>query len=294
MRRGYSSNLTRQPAAFGILAFAMLAPMPAGTTQGAQRAVALSPALKEVFEEGVQAQKAGKLDEAEKAFLQVLRQGGKVAFVHNNLGIVYQQRRDYPQALEHFREAIRLDPGYPAPRVLMGATLLALGEVREATQALETAVKLAPREPLARLELARAYERASNPMGMVDQLTVLRELAPQDPEFVYQLGSAYLRLSEGCFRQILEFNPRSARAYQMRAEIYRARGKADLAIRAFQHALEIDPAFPGIHLILAQIYLEQGKVADARKELEQELAVVPESAAALALKKKLETSGGTP
>jgi hypothetical protein len=46
---------------------------------------------------------------------------------------------------------------------------------------------------------------------------------------------------------------------------------------------------PEIHLALAEIYSEQGKKAEARKEIEQELAIVPESAAAAALKKKLDT-----
>jgi len=44
---------------------------------------------------------------------------------------------------------------------------------------------------------------------------------------------------------------------------------------------------PGIHLTLAQIYLERGKAADAGKEIEQEIAIVPESVAARSLKEKI-------
>ena len=277
-----------------LLAFAALAVLATGAAKAGQRGASLTPGLERVFQEGVQAEKAGHLDEAEKAFLRVLRQGGDVAFVHNNLGIVYQQRRDHLRAIAQFREALRLDADYAAPRALLGASLLALGKVGEATRELETAVKLAPREPLVHLELARAYERAGNPTGMVDQYHALRQLSPQDPEYAYQLGSAYLKLSAGCLRQILELDPRSARAYQVRAEIYRNRGRMEQAIRAFQRAFEIDPAFPGVHLALAQIYLEQGKAADARQELDLELAVVPESVAALALKKRLEAMEPAP
>ncbi len=155
----------------------------------------------------------------------------------------------------------------------------------------EHAVKLAPREKLARLELAKAYERQGNPTGMVEQYSALRELAPQDPEFAYQLGSAYLKLSNGCVRQILELDPRSARAFEVRGEIYRRRGDREHAVKAFARALEIDPNFPGIHLTLAEMGLEQGKTQEARKDLEQELAVVPESAAAVSLKRKIEATG---
>jgi Tfp pilus assembly protein PilF len=60
------------------------------------------------------------------------------------------------------------------------------------------------------------------------------------------------------------------------------------AVRAFRRALEVDQAFQGVHLAMAQIYVEQGRTADARQELNLELAIVPESVAALALKKRLE------
>jgi tetratricopeptide (TPR) repeat protein len=75
--------------------------------------------LQDVFRKGVAAEKAGRLDDAEKAFLRVLREGGRSAYVYNNLGIVYQERGDHARALAQFRKAIRLQPGYAAPRVLL-------------------------------------------------------------------------------------------------------------------------------------------------------------------------------
>ena len=114
----------------------------------------LPPALQAPFEEGVRALKAGKLDEAEKAFRGVLAKDPASAPVRNNLGIVLQERGQHEQAVAEFREAARLDPSYVAPRILLGASLLALGRVSEARKELERAVKLAPKEPLARLQLA--------------------------------------------------------------------------------------------------------------------------------------------
>jgi tetratricopeptide (TPR) repeat protein len=254
----------------------------------------LPASLEELFSNGVKAQKSGQLDAAEKAFLEVLRQGGKVAFVYNNLGIVYQQRGDHPRALEHFRQAIRLQPDYAAPHTLMGASLLATGKTREAVLELERAVKLQPEEPLSHLQLARAYEQAGDPAGVVDQFRALRELAPQDPEYAYQLGNAYAKLSAWCYRQIQRLDPGSARVYQTLAENYRIQGKADLAIRTLERAAKADPMLPGVHLALAQIYLEQAKLSEARRAVEQELAIVPDSVAALALKQKLPAAEGKP
>jgi tetratricopeptide (TPR) repeat protein len=260
----------------------------------ARGAATLSPQLTEVFNQGVQALQGGQLDRAEEAFLKVLKAGGKVAFVYNNLGIVYQQRGDRERALVQFREAIRLQPDYVAPHVLMGSILLAMGRFREATHELETAVKLQPNDPLVRLQLAKAYRGQEDKLGVVDQFQVLRELAPQEPEYAYQSGRAYLDLSAWCFQRIVQLQPDSARAYQALAENFRAQGRPEIALRAFQRAAQADPTLPEIHLGLAEIYFEQGNTAEARKEVEQELAIVPQGVTALALKKKIEAVNPTP
>ncbi len=251
-------------------------------------AQSLPPALTELFNRGVQEGKAGQLDAAEKAFLAVLEQGGKQAFVYNNLGIVYHERGDYEQALAQFREAVRLDAKYAAPRVLMGRSLLALGLVKEAVVELEAAVNINPRQPAARLELARAHERAGNLSGAVEQFRQLRELAPRDPEYAYQLGRAYMKLSAWCIREIARIAPDSARVYQTLAENHVAQGRTSEAEQAYLKASAADPRLAGIHLALAQIYLQDGKPDEAQREIERELAIVPESAMALALKRKLE------
>lgn len=288
-RQAWWSSWVWPRAPRGLAQLLTLALFLAGARGTAQQAASLPASLEPLFTEGVEAQKAGRLDAAEQAFLQVLSKGGNVAFVHNNLGIVYQMRGDHARAIVQFREAIRLQPTYAAPHLLLGASLLALRQVPEAIRALERAVKLQPNERQARLELAKAYERGEDFRGVVEQFRALRELAPQEPEYAYQLGNAYLKLASWCAREMVRLNPRSARVYQMLGENYRHQaGRIDLAIRAFQRAAQADPRLPEIHLALAEIYLRQGKSAEARREIEQELALVPESAAALALKKKLD------
>jgi len=244
--------------------------------------------LQEVFVKGVEALKNNQLKAAEEAFQQVLREGGKVSFVHNNLGIVYQQQGDHRRAADQFREAIRLQPNYSAPHILLGASFLALNKIPEAIHELEQAVKLQPREPLARLQLAKAYQHSENLPGIVAQYQALRELSPQEPEYAYQLGNAYMKMAVWCHQQISRINPRSVRLYQTLGENFRLQGRVEPAIRYLLLAAQADPKTSGIHLSLAQIYLDQGKPADARKEVEQELTIVPESVVALALRQKID------
>jgi tetratricopeptide (TPR) repeat protein len=240
------------------------------------------------FERGVGALKAGRLAEAEAAFRRVLEEGGREPYVYNNLAIVHQQQGRHREAVAECREAIRLDAAYPAPRVVMGGSLLALGRVAEAVTTLEAAVKLLPKERLAREQLARAYERAGRPTAAIEQYRAMRDRSPGDPEAAYQLGRAYLRLSEWAMQSLRDVDPGSARIYQALGHNYRVQGRADLAVRAFERAARADPKLPEIHLALAQIYVEQKNWASARAEIERELAIVPESAGALALGRRIE------
>jgi tetratricopeptide (TPR) repeat protein len=250
----------------------------------------LPAALEKLFEAGVQALKAGDLDSAEKSFESVLRRGGKASFVHHNLGIVYQQRGDHAKAIIKFREALRQQPNFGQARLLSGVSLLALGKISEATNELERAVKLLPREPQARIQLAKAYQLRNDWFAVIDQYQALREIAPDEAEYAYQLGRAYTMLSEWSHKRIIQINPDAARLHQSLGQQYLMQGKYELAIGEYRRAAEVDPQLAEIHLALALIYLEQKKFKEAQLEIEQELRLVPGSKKALEIKQKIEAA----
>jgi len=137
------------------------------------------------------------------------------------------------------------------------------------------------------LYVAIAYQGLTLPMKALEQYQFLRANSPQEPEYIYQSGKAYPELSAWCYQQIVRIEPRSARRYQSLAENYRRQGRLEAAARSYQKCLAANPNLPEIHLGLARVYLALGKVAEARKEVELELIIVPESLDALALKNKL-------
>lgn len=254
------------------------------------RAQALPPPLATRFSEGVEALKAGQLDRAEAAFKDVLTRGGDRAFVRHNLGIVHQQQNQHLAALAQFRAAARLDPAFGPARLLAGSSLLALGRADEAVTELEHAVRLLPGEKSAHLKLADACEQAGNIPCLVRQSRLLAGLEPSDPEAMYRLGKAYLRLSEWSYKRILSINPKSARLSEALGREYLQQGQPDLALRAYQEAAERDPRLPGIHLALAGIHADAGRWDDAAREVGRELALAPGSAAALALKARVDAA----
>jgi len=246
--------------------------------------------LREQFRAGVAAERAGNLEAAEKDFRRVLDQGGDVAIVHHNLGTVYQQEGDHARAIGEFREAIRRDPEFAASHLLLGASLRATHSLADAIRELERAAQLAPEEPAVHLQLAGAYESAGRRVESVQQYRTLSALAPGDPEYQYQLGQAYLRLSQWCVSEIRRLGPQSSRMYETVAGALLAQGQTTRAIQFFQRAAQADPQLPGIHLALAQIYLGLGHTDDARREVTEELQLVPESVAAKSLLEQIEST----
>jgi Tfp pilus assembly protein PilF len=250
----------------------------------------LAPALAQRFTDGVAALKGGDLERAERAFRDVLKNGGEQSYVHHNLGIVLQQRGRHQDALLEFRAAARLDPSFgPAP-MLAGVSLLALGRAREATTELERAVHLMPDEPAAHLQLADAYERTGNIDGVVNEYRRLVTLAPKSDEYVYRLGRAYLKLAERSYERLREIDPHSARLAQALGREYLEQDNPALAFRAFEEAARIDPSLPEVHLALARIHLHEGRLDEAAAEVARERAIAPESAAAGALQAEIEAA----
>lgn len=253
----------------------------------------LAPALAGRFSEGVAAVQAGALDDAERAFRDVLKNGGDRAFVHHNLGVVLQQRGRHQGALTEFRAAARLDPSFGPARLLAGASLLAIGRAREAAIELEHAVRLMPDEPAAHLQLADSYERTGNIGGVVDEYRRLVQLVPANDEYVYRLGKAYLRLAQWSYERIRALNPRSARLAQALGQQYLEQGRPDLALHAFEEAARMGPRLAEIHLALARIHLDGGRLDDAAAEVARELTTAPDSAAARALQADIDAARKT-
>jgi len=69
--------------------------------------------VKEKFSQGVELARAGKLDEAEVVFNEILEIQPGVAEVYRNLGYVHAQRKDWANAEISYQTALDLRPGDP-------------------------------------------------------------------------------------------------------------------------------------------------------------------------------------
>jgi tetratricopeptide (TPR) repeat protein len=67
--------------------------------------------LREKFKSAVELTRAGKLDEAEAIFKELLEPMADVAELHQNLGYLYAQKKDWAKAEASYLKALELKPG---------------------------------------------------------------------------------------------------------------------------------------------------------------------------------------
>jgi predicted O-linked N-acetylglucosamine transferase (SPINDLY family) len=172
----------------------------------------MSDDLEQYLMKGVQCYEAGRLDEAEKIFTEVITQIPECADAHNLLGIVYAGRKKFTEALVNFKEAVRLNPNNAAYNSNLGNALQDNGELNESMPYYFRAIEL-------QSDFTDAYYNLSN---------TLRKLQRYSESMVY-------------LNKAKSFNSRYMKCYINAALIHVELKQFDQAIVELSQALEIDP-----------------------------------------------------
>ncbi len=119
----------------------------------------------------------------------------------------------------------------------------------------------------------------------IDTLRSLSREFPQDPEVLYIIVHTYSDISSRAAQQLATTAPDSPSAHQLLAESFEMQGKWNEASAEYRAILKTHPQQPGIHFRLGRLLLSKpdpGPTAaeDAKKEMQQELAIDPGNAGA--------------
>lgn len=96
-------------------------------------------------------------------YLKVLELDPAHAAAHINVGTLYYNRQEYPNAEQHYRAAIEIDSRYALAYFDLGNVLDETGRVAEAIQTYKAALQLAPTYADAHYNVALAYEKMREP-----------------------------------------------------------------------------------------------------------------------------------
>lgn len=117
------------------------------------------------------------------------------AKAHDQLGLCYAGLNQTEEAIQAYKEAIRLNQQqgshWPWPSMNLGTLLLRLDRLDEAESHLRESLSIDPRFPVARLRLGQVLERKERYEEAIAELEQAANLDPTYPEPHYALGRIY-------------------------------------------------------------------------------------------------------
>jgi len=251
------------------------------TPAGAVRPGAADPA--QIFARGQMALQNGKLDEAEKAFREVLEVDPQSGAAYTNLGVVYMRRKQWSKAVRTLERAERLMPGTAGVRLNIGLAYYRQNEFLKAIPPLESVVREQQDAVQARYLLGLCYFFTDR---WKDAATTLEPLWPQESAhfpYLYVLSNAAHRagmekLDTRAAEELLRVGNDSPEYHLFAGKYHLNRQEYDEAIAQFETAAKANPRLPFVHFNLGMSYLGKQNYARAREEFLKDIAVEPDLA----------------
>jgi len=201
--------------------------------------------------------------------------------LHDELGSIYAQQKDWPNAQRAFDAALREDPNLAMAHLHLALSLQAEqqpGAVDEFTKAYQ----LGPQNPVIALEFGRFLAASGNDVQAIPVLRRAMELDPRNAEAPYQLGLALQRTNK--VDEAIPLLQKAVAADTNDAEVLTNLGmalcqaqRAKEAVPLLQKAVSLTPGNPTAHQNLAASYIQLNQLDDAVSQLREALKLSPDS-----------------
>lgn len=195
------------------------------------------------------------------------------------LGIAYQEQKEFQEAKRNFEEALAMQPRYAAAQIGLANTSLRLGQHDEAKRHRE------------RFEQLRADEvqRSRESRQRFDDLQATRE---QVARTYVEAGRVYLAeknlsAAERLWHQASRLDPSNVDCRQALAWLHLQQGEVPQTIAVLQELAQLEPKNLGYQLEIARLHAESGRTAEAEKVLRDIQRTAPQNAAGHAALAKL-------
>jgi tetratricopeptide (TPR) repeat protein len=197
----------------------------------------------------------------------------------NDLATSEAMRKQYDEALEHYREAQRWEPEDPGLLRNLGVTAMKAARYPEAAQALSQVVAADPKDDSARAMLGLSYYLTDQYKEAVKTISPLRDSAFKDPGVGFAWADSLIKQQElqraSEVLDKLEKTSLSTDTLMLVARSWEEIGNHLRSVATYHKVLEISPSQPKAHYYAGVAYIQADRPADAAAEFQAELALTP-------------------
>jgi len=217
---------------------------------------------------GVVAYQSGRPESAIELIGRALKLAKDVPFYHSNLGNALRACGRLDEAARHYRRALQLKPDYAEAHNNLGSVLKAQGKFDLAAAQFERALRLLPDYADAHNNFGHALYlqgRLEEAIRQYERALALKpDLAPAHSNLGHAL-TAGGRFDEaaGAFERALALAPDDAIAHADLANVLKARGKLDEAAAHYERAIALKPDYAEAHNNLGSARQDQGRLDEA-------------------------------
>ena len=186
----------------------------------------------------------GRVEEASKAFMKVVKLNPTYADGYNNLGVTLQEQGKFEGALVAYKKAISIKPNYAEAYNNLGNTLLEQGEPAGAISSYKKAISIDSNYAEANYNMGFALSSINKPEEAIVAYNNAISMKPNYSEAYCNLGNAYKeigKLNEAIdfYRNAISINPKYAQVYNNLGKVFQEQDKLELAMDAYKKATSL-------------------------------------------------------
>ncbi|HZZ20140.1 MAG TPA: tetratricopeptide repeat protein [Opitutaceae bacterium] len=202
---------------------------------------------------------------------------------HCSLGeALSRQPGGLPQAIDEFREAIRLHENYADAHADLGLALRQTpGELAAAIGEFERAIEIRPSSPEAHNDLGLTLGQVGRAQDARRELERALALQPDYPNAECNLGIVLLGMGEGSLAEAhlenaAKLDSSNARARFFLAGAFAAEHRMDEAERMLREVIGLRPDFAEAHSTLGMVLFRSGNTSEGLAEIDRAIRLEPD------------------
>jgi len=274
-----------------LLTFPLAAILPLQLTS---QTAAPDPAVAQILQNGATAMRQGKPAEAEADFRQATSAAPTLPDAWLGLGMAQLREGKPGEAQQSLQKSIDLNPSIRGAHLFLGIAQYQANDFESAASSLQAEVKDHPDNVEALTWLGIVELGAGHPDQATEPLDRAAALNPKDPNILDYRGRAHALVAQDSYRALTALDPDSWRVHRALGEIASESRQWQTAIDEYQKAIAKSPSNPDLYESLGEAQQRLSRFDDATKSYETELKFSPNNPIALYNMGRIQVLNGDP